>query len=164
MHTLNSSATEANGKKFNFFRWVETRNDLKYNERQCSYGVEPSEGATYFCKAMYGEKSKSISFKKGTYAQSGSKGWIVSRSQNCIPKIATGFRFDATKCPEKSSSSGVSNQKCYIHQCTNGNVQNDVCKTGTLSGLYDIICSPGRLTGLRNIDIYSHTIEFEELC
>ena len=140
-HTLKSSATETNGKKFNFFRWIEARNDLSDNQQQCSYGAEPSDGANYFCKAMYGDKSKSISFKKGTYKESGSKGWIVSRRQNCIPSI-TGNSFHETDCPEIDSSSGMPKQKCYIHQCTNGN---EVCKTGKLSGLYDIVCTPGKL-------------------
>ena len=152
MHTLKSSDTETNGKKFNFFRWIETRNDLKNNEKKCSIGTEPSHGANYFCRAMYGATSKSISFKKGTYSDSGSKGWIVSKSQECISSL-TGSSFENTKCLEKENDSGQSSQKCYIHQCTK---DMDLCKTvSSQTGLYDIVCSQGKLPGFMNISIYS---------
>ena len=153
MHTLKSSATEPNGKKFNFFRWIETRNDLKWNEKKCSIGTEPSHGANYFCKAIYGATSKSISFKKGTYSDSGAKGWIVSKRQECISSL-TGSSFENTKCPQQD---GQSSQKCYIHQCTK---DMDLCKAvSSQAGLYDIVCSQGKLVGLINIGIYSFIIK-----
>ena len=140
MHTLNSTVTVANGKKFNFFRWLENRNDLKWNEKKCSIGTEPSHGANYFCRAMYGAKSKSISFKKGTYSDSGSKGWIVSKNKECITTLTTSS-FESTKCPPQENDSGQSTQKCSIHECTK---DMQTCETASsLTGLYDIVCSSG---------------------
>ena len=116
----------------NFYRWNENDNDTQ--KGGCRNTNDPQEGANYFCRSFYGKNYKAISYIKGTYMDSGDKGFLIHKGDGCDEGM--GNYIEGTKC-SKETSPGMK-QECKIEECNDAQ-----CKNKTNKGLYDIICSLG---------------------
>ena len=119
-------------EKVNFYRWNEKDNDTRNDG--CSNTNDPQEGANYFCRSFHGKDYKAISYKKGTYMESGDKGFLIHMGDGCDK--GEGKYIKHTHCSKDPSSH--KNQKCKLQECNN-----DECRKKMNKGLYDIICSLG---------------------
>ena len=93
----------------------------------CTLGKGPVSDANFFCAAFYGAGFTASSYKKGLYSQSKNLGWQMHKVYGCRQ---SGLEIDGTKCM------GANKKliKCRMWK-----------STSNFEGLYEIICSAGRL-------------------
>ena len=123
----------------NFYRWNEKENVTQTGK--CSNTNDPHVAANYFCRSFYGWGFKAISYKRGTYKESGAARYVMHMGIGCFK--GHGSRVDNTTCSKDPDK--YDHQECKIQNCKKKQSKNDPSCQATVKGLYDIICSIGML-------------------